>query len=501
MTYRQTKKSVTAVVALAMAATAQAQIPTGYYDSLKGKKGADLKNAVYEVIKKADVLDYGSGKGATWDGFYDTDRTDDNRVIDRYSNDTRYFGNRGSAVSGMNIEHSFAKSWWGGSKNQAYCDLFNLMPSETKINSTKSNYPMGTVTGDDRGNGCTKVGKCDEGYYVWEPADKWKGDFARDYMYMATCYQKLSWQGTQANQMLQKGDYPTLKPWAYTLFIEWARQDAVDEIEVKRNDAVQAIQNNRNPYVDFPNLMEYVWGDSTDYAFDPETTMKSTGYTGGGGTVTPDPGEETIYTAEFRTDGGGFTAENNTAGSGEVWVSSSKYGWKGTGYISGTRHSTDASLVSPVIDLTGYASATIDFSHAVNYTTAPQQHLSVEIRHDGQTTTISEDICWPAGNSWTYIPSGTADLSAFAGKQIQIVFHYTSNTAECSTWEIENMTVKGKKGATGIDNTTAGGNGGRIDMSKPYEMYGTDGRRITGTGHRGIIILRQGSRVAKTTAR
>lgn len=488
-----------ATMALAAAVMAQAQIPAGYYDSLKGKKGADLKNAVYEVIKKANTLNYGSGKGATWDGFYDTDRTDDNQVIDRYSNDTRYFANRGQAVSGMNIEHSFPKSWWGGSKNQAYCDLFNLMPSEAKINSTKSNYPMGEVTGDDRGNGCTKVGKGDAGYYVWEPADKWKGDFARDYMYMATCYQKLSWDGTQANQILQKGDWPTLREWAYTLFIKWARQDAVDQIEIKRNDAVQAIQNNRNPYVDFPNLMEYVWGDSIDYAFNPETTAKSTDYTGGGGTTEPEPDENVIYEANFKTGGCNFTAENNTAGGGEVWQSTSQYGWKGTGYINGARYAADATLVSPVIDLTEYASATVEFSHAANYFT-DMQLISVEVRHDG-TTDILGGISWPAGTNWTFVPSGTVDLSAFAGRKIQIAFRYTSTAADCGTWEIEKLSVKGKKGATGIDNTTADGDGGRIDTSKPYEMYGADGRRITGTGHRGIIILRQGGRVVKTTAR
>lgn len=50
----------------------------------------------------------------------------------------------------------------------------------------------------------------------------------------------------------------------------------MNEIEVKRNNAVYSIQGNRNPYIDFPNLMEYVWGDSIDVAFDPETSVKST---------------------------------------------------------------------------------------------------------------------------------------------------------------------------------------------------------------------------------
>lgn len=91
------------------------------------------------------------------------------------------------------------------------------MPSEQKINSAKSNYPMGKVNNASTDNGCTKVGTGSNGYKLWEPADKWKGDFARGYMYMATAYQDFTWSGTQALQILQQGDYPTLCEWAYTL--------------------------------------------------------------------------------------------------------------------------------------------------------------------------------------------------------------------------------------------------------------------------------------------
>lgn len=104
----------------------------------------------------------------------------------------------------------------------------------------------------------------------WEPHASWKGDFARGYMYMVTTYQNYNWSGTQALQILQQGAYPTLQPWAYKLFIQWAKGDKPDALEIKRNEDVYQIQGNRNPYVDFPNLMEYVWGDSINYAFNPE---------------------------------------------------------------------------------------------------------------------------------------------------------------------------------------------------------------------------------------
>lgn len=492
----RTRTAMTMIIMALGTLTATAQIPAGYYASLKGKKGAELKNAVHEIIKDAKVLDYGSGSGATWYGFYSTDRASNGMVIDRYSNDERYFGSKGSSVSGMNIEHSFPKSWWGGTTNQAYKDLYNLMPCEQKINSSKSNYPMGTVTNVKTDNGCTRIGTGSNGYQLWEPADKWKGDFARGYMYMATAYQNLTWSGTQANQILTKGDYPTLKEWAYKLYIEWARTDIVDEIEIKRNNEVHKIQGNRNPYVDFPNLMEYVWGDSTAYAFDPETTVKSEDY--GGGT-TPGPVEVPILDIDFTTDDGGFTQSAITLPheNFNVWKTNSQYGWVANAFYNDTPHEADATLTSPDIDLTGYAKATLTFEHAVNFkkTNAPQDVLSVEIVCEGQTHKL-EGIAWPAGNTWSFMSSGDISLDEFAGKTIRIAFHYTGSATENMQWEIMNMSLRGVTTQSGIDAIDTDNTG--IDLTRPYDTYSIDGRKLDNTaGHKGIVIIRQGGKSVK----
>ncbi len=251
-----------------------ADVPYEYYASVNGKKKAELKSAFRNVIKTATVLDYGGGPGKTWSGFYVTDRYNGNQVRDRYSYEVFYFPAGSSpestdAANGMNIEHSFPKSWWGGDKNQAYKDLFNLMPCEVSINTAKSNYAMGVVSKVKTNNGCTKVGTGDAGgknANLWEPADEWKGDFARNYFYMVTTYSNLTWTGEGLN-MLQNDEWPTLQPWAYELFLKWNRQDPVDEIEKERNEAVYGIQGNRNPFIDFPNLAEYIWGDSINVAF------------------------------------------------------------------------------------------------------------------------------------------------------------------------------------------------------------------------------------------
>lgn len=258
-----------------------AAIPPTYYNRADGLKKAQLKAAMKQIIGYAEVLGYGSGAGKTWTGFYSTDRCADGQVRDRYSYQKFYFAKSdnvaaASAPAGLNIEHSFPKSWWGGTTNQAYKDLYNLMPSEQKINSSKSNSPMGKVTSDTGGNGCTKVGKGNAGGVttsLWEPADEWKGDFARSYFYMVTSYSDLVWEG-EGLKLLEQNEWPTLQKWAYELFVEWSRQDPVDQIEAERNEAVYKIQGNRNPFVDFPNLCEYIWGDSTDVSFSVANTKK-----------------------------------------------------------------------------------------------------------------------------------------------------------------------------------------------------------------------------------
>ena len=119
-----------------------------YAQTLKGKKGAELKAALHPLLVPKKVLDYGSGPKNTWWGFWYTDRDPKtNECYNRYSSTKFYFKDHdGKAIEGMNIEHSFPKSWWGKDKNNAYKDLYNLYPSDSKANSSKSNYPMGVVT-------------------------------------------------------------------------------------------------------------------------------------------------------------------------------------------------------------------------------------------------------------------------------------------------------------------------------------------------------------------
>ena len=243
--------------------------------TVQGLSGAELKTALYHAIQPDLVLKYGGkGEGYTWAGFTKTDVMPNGSVRDRYSN-KHYLFNGYNAVAGMNIEHSFANSWWGHTVNNAYCDLHHLYPSDAYANQRKSNNPIGVVDGTASfDNGVTKVGRsssyrADSLITAWEPADRWKGDFARTYFYMATCYENLAdvWQTKEGLIMLQNNTYPTLRPWVTTLLREWNANDPVDDIEVERNSMVQDIQGNRNPFIDYPELCEYIWGSKVGTRF------------------------------------------------------------------------------------------------------------------------------------------------------------------------------------------------------------------------------------------
>ena len=292
----RTNKIILSTILLCMGVTVSAikrSDLASYASSLNGKKKSELKTAVFNLIKSPKTLTYGSGSKCTWWGFYYTDRDDDtNECINRYSDRKFYFSstNTGSAIKEMNIEHSFPKSWWGGTGNDAARDLYNLYPSDSKANSSKSNYPMCKVEVIDKDKSSDKYDKVGHstinGKYVWcwEPGDQYKGDFARSYMYMATCYQDLTWQGEQGLQQLENNTWPTLQEWAYTLYLDWLKDDPVDQLEVERNNAVADLQKttdsngnitkrSRNLFIDYPYLAEYIWGDSIDVAFNPATSI------------------------------------------------------------------------------------------------------------------------------------------------------------------------------------------------------------------------------------
>ena len=276
-----------------------------YYQSANGKKGAALKTALCGVINPHTQRSYNQ----LWTDFRTTDKKANGKVWDMYSVKREYTfgtdqaGNYSVEGDVYNREHSFPKSWFND-EYPMYTDLFHLYPTDAKVNGMRSNYPfgeVGTVTWSSY-NDFSKLGNARSGLgysgIVFEPNDEYKGDFARTYFYMVTCYETYNGKSitSWSCDMLDGNKYPGLASWALNMLMTWAKNDPVSEKEINRNNAVYGIQNNRNPFIDYPGLEDYIWGTLKDKAFSYDNYEG-----GGGGTVVP-----TIAMPVFSPDAGTY---------------------------------------------------------------------------------------------------------------------------------------------------------------------------------------------------
>ena len=249
-----------------LACTANGQPPPGYYDDASGLSGQPLRTALSGIIDGHVAYQYSQ----LWSFFPSTDQRPDGYVWDIYSDNpggaepylftfgTDQCGQYSEEGDCYNREHSFPQSWFN-SAAPAVSDLFHIYPTDGVVNGQRGDLPYGRVGSVDwvSLNG-TKRGPSNwPGYSntVCEPIDAYKGDLARGYFYMMTRYmpQVSNWN----SDMLAAGD---LNIWATNLLMQWHAQDPVSTKEVDRNNAIFAIQQNRNPFIDHPEWVAYIWG-------------------------------------------------------------------------------------------------------------------------------------------------------------------------------------------------------------------------------------------------
>ncbi len=261
------------------ALSAGAEYSASYYSRMDGLKKEKLKEAAKACVTSHRTLQYYDlPEYWQYSDVYPELVDGDRRWWDMYS-DAIYLIRPGESGKGsfsrnrMQREHAVPKSWWkkNGSVEYtpAYSDMWNLYPSDGAANQAKLNYPFGPTSSPTFDNGVTKVGGAMRGYgggcaNVFEPADRYKGDFARAIFYMATVYDDINWV---YHYMFRQEAYPTLETWAFNMLLQWARQDPVSQKEIDRNNYVEQYQGNRNPFIDFPELAEYIWGMRTSETF------------------------------------------------------------------------------------------------------------------------------------------------------------------------------------------------------------------------------------------
>lgn len=416
---------------LAVAAYAQ---PAGdYYKRADGTKGAALKTALCGVINSHTNVGYDGLLGL----YKTSDVRADGLLWDMYSNTTNFViggpkenHSYSKEGDGYNREHTVPQSWFNEAQPMK-SDAYHVVPTDGYVNNRRSNYPYGEVgtIKYSSDNNFSKLGTCTtQGYSgtVFEPNDEYKGDFARIYFYMVTCYENqcINWSG----DIFTKTKYPGLAQWQLNMLLRWASSDPVSQKEIDRNNAVYAAQHNRNPFVDYPGLEQYIWGSKVNESFSyndyivpaeageytPSTGGGNTGggtggNTGGetGGTGTVIPSDGFLITETFMGLAGNSTS---SGGSSTVWDGKADNSWSAMScYCAG-----DAVRMGA--------------SKSVGSITSPTMQF------DGGTLCVSVDV-----KGWTTV-EGTLEVS-FSGTEAKTVTYEAtmSEPFETKTLTFDNV--------------------------------------------------------------
>ena len=266
------KKITTLLLTVLFSMTVWAEIPDGFYNNAIGKQDEALMTSLEGIIYTHTLLGY----NYLWDCYPSTDAGSDGYYIDMYStckydHSSPHPGTASYVGQGLNREHSFPKSWFGGEVDPMYTDLAMIIPADAYVNQRRSNHPYGVcangITYTNEELGVSMRGKLGTSTYngytstVFEPDDEYKGDFARSYFYMVTCYKSQvgTWPGS-GQLDYTTNNYKAFSSWSMQMLMEWHRADPVSQKEINRNEAVYVEQGNRNPFVDCPELAEHIWG-------------------------------------------------------------------------------------------------------------------------------------------------------------------------------------------------------------------------------------------------
>ena len=256
------------------------------YEHLDGMTSFALRKALCEDISQHTMLSYNQIRG-------DKAKVDvraDGKIWDIYSGYDFYLSDYCSNIDIVegecyNREHVLPKSWWGGSTSEPmYTDLHHVYSVDAMANDKRSAWIYDEVKSTSWSNNLgSKLGTSANwsGETAFEPVDEYKGDVARVYFYMLTCYMNKDF--TQGGKGYRYFSYSNgvcdFQSKSLALMLKWHRQDPVSDKEITRNAKVADLQGNENPFVVEPNLVEYIWG-----------TMKGKPYDCDGEVLPPDPG-------------------------------------------------------------------------------------------------------------------------------------------------------------------------------------------------------------------
>ena len=255
----------------------QTNMPEDYYQQANNLSGDDLKEALHQIISNHVVFPYTATSTDTWDilQLSDQDPDENNNMIlvytgrsqdkgyrDGSGNYSQYENGNGTQSNSWNREHVWPKSHgFPDDNDNAYTDLHNLKPCDRSVNSSR-----GTKDFDNGGSQHSEASDCLTDSDSWEPADYIKGDIARILFYMVVRYDPGIDHDNNVFD-LELVDYTTPNNndpilGKLSSLLEWHVNDPVDDFEINRNDVIFGFQENRNPFIDHPNLVNFLWGEN-----------------------------------------------------------------------------------------------------------------------------------------------------------------------------------------------------------------------------------------------
>ncbi len=377
-------------------------------------------------------------------------------------------GNYKSEGACYNREHSIPKSWFS-EKSPMYSDIVHLVPTDGKVNGMRSNYPFGEVANATysysfpersaggvvyQTAGVSKLGsgKAINGVsapsIVFEPDDQYKGDFARIYMYFVTRYKGVA-TVTEHGQSTFKSTYPYLTSYGLALLKKWHEEDPVSEKEIARNDGIESVQGNRNPFVDYPEWANKIFGTSyVDEKLEKLTMNTNSEYLPYGSTlqlsVTPTPSDASSLVS--------WTSSNSNVASvtddGLVTIGNE------TGYALITATSLEDSSIKAYCNITSYAPSDIDVTSitAVNISLTVGETKPIEVSYSPSDSYPIPTYSYEYDDTYINVDSNGNIKALKEGNVSLIINAYQGGVKRCLTQCV--ITIAGEKEAVLGDSVT-----------------------------------------------
>jgi len=212
----------------------QGTFSKSYYSTTENKAEEVLKTALSNKLAAGyNSLGYTTAR----DNMYATLDNSGGQVTCVYTGRTATFNTRsGANNNSFNCEHTFPQGFFN-SNEPMRSDIHHLFPTDVTSNSRRGNDPFGVVSSSS-----WSVGGSKSGGGKFEPRDAQKGATARAMMYFVIRYQ----------------DYSNHFSGQETILRTWHDSYPPNAGEIARNNGIFALQNNRNPFVDYPQLVERI---------------------------------------------------------------------------------------------------------------------------------------------------------------------------------------------------------------------------------------------------